>query len=63
MFVQNILTANSIFFLIISFIYFWLCWVFVAVQAFSSCSAWELLFLAVFGLLIAVAFLVLVCGL
>ena len=24
------------------FIYFWLCWVFVATRAFSSCSEWEL---------------------
>ena len=42
------------------FIYFWLCWVFVAVrrQAFSSCVEWGLLFVAVRGLLIAVASLV-----
>ena len=34
------------------FIYFWLCWVFVA---FSGRSEWQLLFVAVHGLLIAVA--------
>ena len=37
------------------FIYFWLRWVFVAVQAFSSCCKLGLLFIAVRGLLIAVA--------
>ena len=26
----------------IYFMYFWLCWVFIAVRAFSSCSEWEL---------------------
>ena len=36
-------------------IYFWLRWVFVAAQAFSSCGERGLLFLAVSGLLIAVA--------
>ena len=36
---------------------FWLCWVFVAVWAFSSCSEWKLLFLVMLMLLIAVAFL------
>ena len=40
------------------FIYFWLRWVFVAARAFSSCSEWELLFVVVHGLLIAVASLV-----
>ena len=41
------------------FIYFWLHWVFVAVRGlFSSCSEWGLLFVAVRGLLIAVASLV-----
>ena len=41
------------------FIYLWLCWVFVAVCGlFSSCGEWGLLFIAVHGLLIAVASLV-----
>ena len=35
------------------FIYFWLCWVFIAGQAFSSCSEQGLLFVAIRGLLIA----------
>ena len=39
-------------------IYFWLCWVFIAVRAFSSCGKWGLLFHAVRGLLIVVASLV-----
>ena len=30
-------------FLKIYFIYFWLCWVFIAVQAFCSCGEWRLL--------------------
>ena len=33
------------------FIYFWLCWVFVAVRVFSSCAEQGLLFTAVLGLL------------
>ena len=38
------------------FIYFWLHWVFVAACGlFSSCIEWGLLFIAVCGLLIAVA--------
>ena len=44
--------------LFILFIYFWLHWVFIAAWAFSSCSEWGLLFVAVHGLLIAVASLV-----
>ena len=44
------------FYFIYLFIYLWLCWVFVA--AFSSCSERGLLFVAVCGLLIAVASLV-----
>ena len=47
----------------ILFIYFWLHWVFVAVQAFSSCGERGLLFVAVRGLLIAVASLVVEHGL
>ena len=48
-----------ILFYFILFIYFWLCWVFVAVRGlFSSCSKRGLLFIAVHGLLIAVASLV-----
>ena len=42
---------------------FWLRWVFVAARAFSSCSEWGLLFIAVHGLLIAVASLVVEHGL
>ena len=46
------------------FIYFWLGRVFVAVRRlFSSCSEWGLLFVAVRGLLIAVASLVVEHGL
>ena len=46
-------------FLIYLFIYFWLCWVFVAAHGlFSSCSERGLLFIAVRRLLIAVASLV-----
>ena len=41
------------------FIYFWLCWVFVAVHGlFSSCGERVLLFVVVHGLLIVVASLV-----
>ena len=32
---------------LILFIYFWLCWVFAAVWAFSSCRVWGLLFVVV----------------
>ena len=45
------------------FIYFWLCWVFVAARAFSRCGQWGRLFVAVRGLLIAVASLVVEHGL
>ena len=45
------------------FIYFWLRWVFVAARAFSSCSKRGQLFIAVRGLLIAVASLVVEHGL
>ena len=44
--------------LFIYYFYFWLCWVFVAARAFSSCGERGLLFVAVHGLLIAVASLV-----
>ena len=45
--------------LALSFSFFWLRWVFVAcTRAFSSCSEWGLLFVAVRGLLFAVASLV-----
>ena len=37
---------------------FWLCWVFIAARAFSSCGEQGLLFVVVCGLLIAVASLV-----
>ena len=40
------------------FIYFWLRWVFVVARGFSSCSERGLLFIAVRGLLIALASLV-----
>ena len=41
------------------FIYFWLCWVFIAARGlFSSCGERGLLFVAVHGLLIVVASLV-----
>ena len=51
--------SDYVFFLKINlFIYFWLLWFFVAVRAFSSCGERGLLFLAVHGLLIAVASLV-----
>ena len=47
------------FFFFNKFTYFWLRWVFVAAQrAFSSCGEQGLLFVAVCGLLIAVASLV-----
>ena len=40
-------------------IYFWLRWVFAAARGlFSNCGEWELLFVAVHGLLIKVASLV-----
>ena len=45
-------------FLKIYLFYFWPHWVFVAARAFSSCGEQGLLFLAVCGLLIAVASLV-----
>ena len=48
----------SFFFFKLINIYFWLLWVFVAVRAFSSCGERGLLFVAVWGLLIAVASLV-----
>ena len=50
----------SYFFLLIYlFTYFWLHWVFIAAcRLFSSCSEQGLLFVVVFGLLIAVASLV-----
>ena len=61
MFYFNFFTCScpvfpALFFL--NFIYFWLCWVFVAAWAFSSCGEWGLLFVVVHGLLIAVASLV-----
>ena len=43
--------------------YFWLCWVFISVRAFSSCGERGLLFVVVRGLLIAVASLVVKHGL
>ena len=59
--------ANDSFFkkmYFILFIYFWLPWVFVAVRGlFSSCGELGLLFVAVRGLLIAVASLAVKHGL
>ena len=43
---------------VIYLFYFWLCCVFVAAQAFSSCSEQGLLFVEMHGFLIAVASLV-----
>ena len=51
-------SACLFFYFFIYTTYFWLCWVFVAVWAFSSCSERGLLFIVVRGLLIAVASLV-----
>ena len=52
------------FFKIILFVYFWLCWVFIALCGlFSGCGEWKLLFVAVHGLLIAVSSLIVEHGL
>ena len=51
-------SAHFFFFLIYLFIYFWLCWVFVSVRAFSSCGKWGPLFIAVRGPLTVAASLV-----
>ena len=40
------------------FIYFWLPWVFTVAGRLSHCSTWGLLFVVMYGLVIAVAFLV-----
>ena len=40
------------------FFFFWLCWIFIAAQAFSSCSQRGLLFVVVLRLVTAVASLV-----
>ena len=54
----------NVFFFLYKFIYFWLRWVFVAGRGlFSSCGERGLLFVAVHGLLIAVASLVVEHGL
>ena len=45
------------------FIYLWLCWVFIAAQAFSSCGERGLLFIVVRRLLIVVVSLVVEHGL
>ena len=45
------------------FTYFWLHWVFAAVQAFSSCGTWRLLFTVVLGLFMVVASLIVECKL
>ena len=46
-------------YIFLKFIYFWLCWVFVAApRAFSSCGELGLLFVAVHGPLIVMASLV-----
>ena len=46
------------FFFFFQFIYFWLCWVFVSVRAFSSCGKRRPLFIAVHRPLTIVASLV-----
>ena len=48
-----LVVACGIFFFFWRFIYFGLCWVFIDMQAFSSCSEQGLLFVAIRGLLIA----------
>ena len=45
------------------FVYFWLCWVFVAAQACSRCSEWRLLFIAGHRLLTGVTSLIVKRGL
>ena len=52
--VYNVVTLN---FLIILFVYFWLCWIFIA-GLFSSCGEQGLLLGMMLGLLTAVASLV-----
>ena len=34
---------NNMYIHIYNFVYFWLCWVFIAVRTFSSCGEWQLL--------------------
>ena len=60
---MDILFLNFLNKLIYLFIIFWLHWVFVGMWAFSICSEQGLLFVAVRGLLIAVASLVAELGL
>ena len=59
---KGVTVSLSLFFLInlfILFIYFWLCWVFIAARGLlPSCGERGLLFVAVHGLLTAVASLV-----
>ena len=56
LFEKKDLSTSFFFPIYLFFIYFWLHWVFIAVHgAFSSCSEQGLLFVAVHGLLIAVA--------
>ena len=43
--------------------YVWLCWVFIAAGAFSSCGEWGLPLVAILGLLLVVASLVAECKL
>ena len=50
--------SDLFFFFLINLFIFWLRWVFIAVRAFSTCGKQGLLFVAVHGLLIAVASLV-----
>ena len=40
------------------FIYFWLCWIFIAAHGLSLCNEWGLLFIVLHGLLIMVTSLV-----
>ena len=48
----------GLFVCLFKFIYFWLCWVFVAAHGLSSCGKQGLLFVTVHSLLIVVAALV-----
>ena len=62
-FLIGMVSGFILFFILFNSLYFWLCWVFIAARAFSSCGEWGLLFAVVRGLLIAVASLVVEHGL
>ena len=40
---EQLSNNNNIYIHIYNFVYFWLCWVFIAVRTFSSCGEWQLL--------------------